>query len=112
MSKATAPVPAGMHTVTPHLISKDAAKAIEFYKKAFGAEQVTCLKSPDGRVMHGHVRIGDSHLFVSDEFPEHGCGGLSPASLNNFHATIHLFVADVDQSIKQAVDAGATIQMP
>lgn len=99
------------HTVTPHLIIKDAAKAIDFYKKAFGAEELVRMPMPDGRLMHGCIQIGDSPIMLCDEFPEHGCGK-SPQSLGEAHATMHINVEDVDAAFKKAVDAGATVVMP
>ncbi len=107
MTKSNKTIPEGFHTLTPHLIIKDAAKAIEFYKKAFGAEEVNRAPMPDGRLMHACVKIGDSMLMLCDEFPEYECG-LSPQTLKNSHATIHMFVEDVDKAFKQAIEAGAT----
>jgi len=112
MSKATQPIPQGFGTITPHLIIKDAAKAIDFYKKAFGAEELVRMPTPDGRLMHACLQIGTSRIMLCDEFPEHGCGGLSPQTIGKAHATMHLFVEDADKSFKRAVDAGATVAMP
>ena len=112
MTKATQSIPPGHHTITPHLIIKDAAKAIDFYKKAFGAEELTRMPTPDGRLMHACLKIGDSILFLCDEFPEHECGGASPQTLGKAHATMHVFVEDVDTAYLRAIDAGATVLMP
>jgi PhnB protein len=112
MAKATSPIPSGKHTITAHLALKDAAKAIEFYKKAFGAEACHCLTTPDGRVMHADIKIGDSHLMLSDEFPERGGSCLSPTTLNGSTSTIHLYVADVDKAFERAIAAGAKAEMP
>jgi uncharacterized glyoxalase superfamily protein PhnB len=106
------PIPDGFHTITPHLIIKGVSKAIDFYKKAFGAEEIHCLSTPDGRILHAHIKIGDSNIFLADEFPEAGCGGLSPQSLKNSHATMHIYVTDVDTVFERAVTAGATVTMP
>lgn len=111
MAKAKQKVPAGYATITPHLIIKDAAKAIEFYKKAFGAEEISRCEAGDGRLMHADLKIGDSHLFLCDEFPEYECG-LSPSTLKNSHAVVHVFVEDVDKAYQRAVDAGAQAVMP
>lgn len=111
MTKATQPIPPGFHTITPHLIIKDVPKAIEFYKKAFGAEELMRMPVPDGRIMHACLQIGDSKLFLCDEFPEHDCG-VSPQTLKNAHATMHVFVEDVDKAYQRAVDAGAKGVMP
>ena len=112
MSKSNHPIPPGFHTITPHLIIKDAAGAIDFYKKAFGAEELSRMAMPDGRLIHASLKIGDSVLMLCDEFPEHGAGGGSPNTLNNFHATIHMYVEDVDKAFQRAVDAGAVASMP
>ena len=106
MTKAKDGIPPGQHTVTPHLVIRDAAVAIEFYKKAFGAQEVFCYKAPDGRIMQADIIIGDSHVFIADEFPEHGWGP-SLQSIKDTYATVHLFVEDVDAVFKLAVDHGA-----
>jgi len=111
MAKATKTIPDGVSTLTPYLIIKGVADAIEFYKKAFGAEEMNRLAMPDGRIMHAALKFGNSTLFLCDEFPEYDCG-LSPASLKNAHATMHLFVEDVDKAYQRALDAGATGLMP
>jgi uncharacterized glyoxalase superfamily protein PhnB len=104
------PVPAGMHTLTPHLVCNGAAGAIAFYKQAFGAVEVTRLPGPQGKLMHAMLRIGDSALMLVDEFPERGCSG--PQSLKGSPVTIHLYVKDVDAAVARAVAAGARITMP
>ncbi|TJY65282.1 VOC family protein [Sinimarinibacterium sp. CAU 1509] len=102
--------PEGMHTVTPHLVCAGAAAAIDFYAKAFGAEELHRLPAPDGRLMHAAVRIGDSVVMLVDEMPEHGA--LGPLSLKGSPVTVHLYVEDVDAVVAQAVAAGATVMMP
>lgn len=109
MSKAR-PIPEGYHTATPYLIIKDAAKAIEFYKKAFGAKEVMRMAGPDGKVMHAEIKIGDSPIMLADEFPE--MGARSPQSLGGSPVSIFLYVEDVDTLAEQAVAAGAEILMP
>jgi PhnB protein len=104
------PIPTGMHTITPHLVCRDAAGAIAFYGKAFGAVELTRLPGPQGRLMHAMVRIGDSNLMLVDEFPD--CGALGPQSLKGSPVTIHLYVTDVDATIERAVAAGAKVTMP
>lgn len=103
-------VPAGMRTVTPHLVCERAAEAIDFYKQAFGAEELTRLPGADGRLMHAALRIGDSIVMMTEEFPE--WNSLGPLALKGTPVTIHLYVPDVDSAFKQAVDAGATVLMP
>ena len=100
------PIPAGKHSITPHLIVKGAAEAIEFYKRAFGAEEISRMPFPgkDGTMKLGHaeLKIGDSSLFLADEFPDQG--GFGPG--NTSPVTLHLYVTDADASFSQAVNAG------
>jgi PhnB protein len=104
------PIPDGMHSVTPHLICAGAADAIDFYTKAFNAIELTRVPGPNGKLMHGSIRIGDSTVMLSDEFPE--MGGLGPKSLKGSPVTIHLYVEDVDAFAARATAAGAKITMP
>jgi len=104
------PVPDGMHTVTPYLVCGGAADAIAFYQKAFGAIELMRLPTPEGRVMHAAVRIGDSVVMLNDEFPE--MGSLGPKSRQGTSTTIHLYVDDADAWFARAVNAGATVKMP
>jgi PhnB protein len=107
MTKA---IPDGMHTVTPHLICKGAADAIDFYKRAFNATELSRLPGPNGRLMHAMIRIGDSTVMLVDEMPE--WGALGPQSLKGSPVAIHLYVEDVDAVAAQAVRAGAKTTMP
>ena len=107
MTKA---IPDGMHTVTPHLICKGAADAIEFCKRAFNATELSRLPGPKGRLMHAMIRIGDSTVMLVDEMPE--WGALGPQSLKGTPVAIHLYVQDVDAVAAQAVRAGAKTTMP
>jgi PhnB protein len=104
------PIPEGMHSVTPHLVCKGAADAIEFYKQAFGAVEAIRLPGPDGKLMHAMIRIGDSPVMLVDEFPD--CRSVGPKSLNGSAVTLHLYVEDVDATVKRAVAAGARITLP
>ncbi len=105
------PIPDGYTTVTTHLIAKGAGAAIDFYKKAFGAEELMRIPGPDGKsVMHAEMKIGNSIVMIADEFPDYGCVG--PKTLGGSPVTIHLYVSDVDAAYKKAVDAGATASMP
>lgn len=99
------PVPDGHHTVTPYLTIKNAAHALEFYKRAFGATETSRLTMPDGRVGHAEIRLGDSIVMLADEFPEFG--GRAPATLGGSPVNIHLYVEDVDAVFKTALSAGA-----
>src|SRR5438876_12397741 len=108
MAKA---IPEGHHSVTPHLTVRGAARAIDFYRRAFGAEEVMRMPSRDGtKLMHAHLRIGDSAILLNDEFPE--MGGRSPEALGGTPTTIHLYVPDADQVFARAVAAGAQVRMP
>ena len=99
-----------MNTVTPHLVCKGAAQAIEFYKKAFGAQERGRLSTPDGKnVMHASLGIGDSAIMLSDEFPDWGSVG--PETLNGSPVVIHLYVEDVDSVFDRAVRTGASVKM-
>lgn len=104
------PIPEGMHTVTPHLVCAGAVEAIEFYKKAFHAQELARLPDPQGKIMHAEIRIGDSVLMLVDEFPEWGAFG--PKALKGSPVTIHLYVENVDAFVARAVEAGAKIKMP
>ncbi len=111
MSNAiTKPIPDGMHTVTPHLVCAGASDAIEFYKKAFNAVEVSRLAGPGGKLMHGSIRIGDSTVMLVDEMPQHGV--LGPKSLQGSPVTVHLYVDNADALVAQAAAAGAKITMP
>jgi len=103
-------IPDGMHSVTPHLICAGAADAIDFYKKAFGAVELSRLPGADGRLMHGSIRIGDSTVMLSDEFPE--MGGRGPKTLKGSPVTIHIYVEDADAFAARAAAAGAKVTMP
>jgi PhnB protein len=103
-------IPAGYHTVTPYLAIKNAVKALEFYKQAFGAIETSKLMVPDGRLGHAEIRLGDSVIMLSDEFPEYG--GKSPETLGGSPVSIHLYVADVDAFFKRALAAGAKERKP
>jgi PhnB protein len=104
------PIPAGYRTVTPYLVVRDAARAIEFYKKAFGATELVRMPDPSGKIMHAEIRIGDSMIMLGDENPARGAQ--SPQSLGGSPVSIFLYIEDVDALAKQAIAAGATVIMP
>lgn len=105
------PVPPGFHTVTPTLTIRDAGKAIEFYKRAFGAEERMRFPGPDGKsIMHAEIKIGDSIIFLSEEHPDMGCRG--PQSLGGTPVGLFLYVEDVDHIFNRAVSAGAKADGP
>jgi PhnB protein len=101
------PVPRGMHTVTPNLVLRDCAKAIEFYKRALGAKEVSRMPAPDGKtIWHAELRIGDSIVFLNDEMP--GMGRPAPSPQSPAQVTMWLYVDDCDAAFERAVAAGAT----
>ena len=103
-------IPEGYHTLTPSITVRDAARAIEFYKKAFGAVEKGVMKGPDGKVMHAELRIGDSLFMLADEFPEFG--SLSPQSVGGSGSGLHIYVEDVDSAFDRAIGAGGVVEMP
>ena len=105
----TKPIPEGYHSVTPYLVVQGAAEAIEFYKKALGAEEVFRLPMGD-RIGHAEIRIGDSMVMLADEFPD--MGHLGPKSRGGTTVSLMVYVDDVDSAFRQALDAGATEQRP
>lgn len=102
------PIPKGYHSVTPYLIVSDAARALEFYKQAFGAVELMRLDGPNGKIMHAEVKIGDSPIMLADEFPE--MDAISPQTLKGTPVSLMIYVADVDARFKHAVAAGAKVQ--
>lgn len=113
MSKSTQAIPPGHEHLIPHLVCDPCSQAIEFYKKAFGAEEIHRMPGPDSRIMHAAIRIGNNLLFLADDFPEY-CGGKSrsPKALGGTPVTLHRYVENCDAAMKRAADAGATVQMP
>jgi PhnB protein len=112
MTKAKNPIPEGLSTITPHLTIKGAAQAMEFYKKAFGAIERNRMGGPGGMVMHASMKIGNSTLFLADEFPEMGDGTKGPSTLGATSVVITLYVEDADKIYNQAVAAGGKPIMP
>ena len=103
--------PAGMHTVTPQLTFRQSAAAIEFYKQAFGAQELMRMPTPDGRgIWHAEIRIGDSIIFLSDEMPQGGT--VAPSPTHKPTAIVQLYVPDCDAVFQAAVQAGARVNMP
>ncbi|MGH8015483.1 MAG: VOC family protein, partial [Candidatus Zixiibacteriota bacterium] len=106
-------IPKGHERVTPHLIIDGAAGAIDFYKKAFDAKEISRAQAPGGgRLMHAEIQIGQSRFFLADEFPEFGGTARSPKALGGSSVTIHQYVKNVDKVVEQAARAGATVKMP
>jgi len=103
-------IPDGYHTLTPYMTVHDAARAIDFYKKAFAAVAKGVMKGPDGKIMHAELRIGDSLFMLANEFPHFG--SFSPKSVGGSSMGLHIYVEDVNSSFDRAIGAGATVEMP
>ncbi|WP_010585000.1 VOC family protein [Schlesneria paludicola] len=114
MSSSSQPIPPGHECLIPHLVCSPASEAIEFYKKAFGAEEVVRLPSPDGkRLMHASLRVNNGFVYLADDFPEY-CEGKSETAiaLKGTPVTLHQYTKDCDAAIQRAKAAGATVIMP
>jgi PhnB protein len=106
----TKPIPDGFHTLTPHLIVTDGAKAIELYQQAFGAQELGRMMTPDGKaMMHAQLKIGDSMLMLGCEMPPHN---LSPKNRGGTSVSLHIYTEDADAAFERAVKAGCTVKMP
>jgi PhnB protein len=103
-------IPDGYHSVTPYIIVNEGARAIEFYKQAFGATEVFRMEGPDGRIGHAEIKIGDSHVMLADEHPE--MGARSPQSIGGSPVSLMIYVEDVDAVVSRAVEAGAELTRP
>ena len=110
MTNKVKPIPEGYHTVTPYLIVNDAARALEFYRQAFGATETYRMTDKSGRVGHAEIKIGDSHIMLADEHPE--IGARSPQSFGGSPISLLIYVEDVDALVSQAVQAGAKLTRP
>ncbi len=110
MAKNTKAIPQGYHTVTPSLMVSGAAKAIDFYKKALGAEERGRFPAPDGTIMHAEIKVGDSIVMLGEEMPEQG--GKSPKALGGTPVSLYLYLENVDAAWKRAIDAGGKEIMP
>lgn len=104
------PIPEGYHSVTPYLILKNTAAAIEFYKKAFGAVELFRMEAPGGKIGHAEIKIGDSHVMLADEYPDMGYKG--PESLGGTSVSLMVYVDDVDKIYPQAIAAGGKEMRP
>lgn len=104
------PIPEGYHTITPYMTVRDAERAIEFYKQAFGATDRGTMKGPDGKVMHAELLIGDSIVMLADEFPQYG--STAPPANGGAGSGLHIYSEDVDAAFDRAIKAGAIVEMP
>lgn len=107
---AVKPIPEGFRTLTPHIIVNDGNKAIDFYKKAFGAKEISRMAEPSGKLAHAELQIGDSRFMLADEYPD--MGARSAKAIGGSPVTLSLYVEDVDKVFNQAVAAGAKATMP
>jgi len=110
MDKNVNPIPEGHHTVTPSIAVHDAAAALAFYAKAFGAEEIMRMPLPDGRIMHAEIRVGNSTIMLADEIPQMGTKG--PKAYGGSPVTFYVYVSNVEAAFKRAVNAGAKELMP
>lgn len=110
MPEKVNPIPEGYHSITPYIVVDGGARAIEFYKQAFGATELFRMDGPDGKVAHAEMKIGDSYVMLSDESPEMGARG--PQSYGGSPVTLMLYVEDVDTVVGRAVESGATLKRP
>ena len=107
---SVSPIPAGYHSVTPYLIVREAAKAIEFYKAAFGAVELFRLEMEGGKMGHAEIKIGDSCVMLADEFPD--MGALGPESIGGTPVSLLIYMPEVDKVFARALAAGATLKKP
>ena len=110
MPEKVNPIPEGYHSVTPYLVVDGGARALEFYKQAFGATELFRMEGPDGKIGHAEIKIGDSHVMLGDESPEMGARG--PQSFGGSPVSLMLYVEDVDATVNRAVEAGAKLTRP
>ena len=110
MSESVKIIPEGYPSVNPYLVVRNADREIEFYKRAFGAEERYRMEAPNGKLGHAELKIGDSVFMLADEFPEMKC--LSPKSIGGSPVSMYLYVADVDTVFNRAVSAGSKVLDP
>ncbi|MGN6316450.1 VOC family protein [Trinickia sp.] len=110
MTSAVKPIPEGMHTVTPQLVCANAAEAITFYTKAFGAIELFRMTGPGGGIAHAQIKIGDSVVMLTEESPD--CGSAGPKTLKGSPVSLYLYFEDADKAFDRVVSAGAKVMMP
>ena len=109
MPNPVKPIPDNFHSLTPNLVCRNAAQAIEFYKAVFGATELMRMPGPGGKIMHAELQIGDSRFFVNDTMSKSMPGGPEPGASNPMY--LHVYVADVDTTFNRAVEGGARVDM-
>ena len=102
------PIPEGYHSVTPYLIVRGAAAAIDYYTKAFGAKELFRFPAPDGKIGHAEIKVGDAPIMIADEYPDMGYQG--PQSLGGSPVSLMIYVEDVDTVFNRAVESGGTVK--
>jgi PhnB protein len=107
---AAKPIPDGFHSVTPYLVIREAAKALDYYQRAFGATELMRMEMPDGKIGHAEIQVGDSRIMLADENPEMGCRG--PQSLGGSAVGLLLYVVDVDAVFDRAISVGGKVVRP
>jgi PhnB protein len=112
MTKKISPIPEGYNSITPYLIVKGAAKAIDYYKEVFGATELLRMDGPDGKVGHAELKIGESRIMLADENPAMGAGHASATSIGASPVSLYLYIPDVDGVVERAVAAGAKLLKP
>jgi PhnB protein len=110
MPEKVKPIPEGYHSITPSLVIRGASKAIDWYTKALGAQELYRMPGPDGRIMHAEIKIGTSVVMMNDEMPE--MGGKGPLTLGGTPVSLMVYCEDSDALFNRAVGAGATVRMP
>lgn len=110
MKRKVKPVPEGYHSATPYLIVDNAAKALDFYQRAFGAKELFRFDAPEGKIGHAEIQFGDSRIMLADEYPD--MDAKSPRAFGGSPVSIMLYVEDVDAFVSKAVAAGAKLQRP
>ena len=105
-------IPKGYNSISPYLVVKGAAKAIEYYKKVFGAKEVVRMDQPNGKVGHAELQIGDSRIMLAEENPSMGQGHVSASGIGASPVSLYLYIPDVDRVIERAVDEGAKVLKP
>jgi PhnB protein len=110
MPNPVKPIPDNYHTLTPNLVCRNGAQAIDFYKTVFGATEIMRMPGPDGKIMHAELKIGDSTFFLNDTMSKAMSAGPEPGASNPMY--LHVYVADVDTVFNRAIEGGARVDMP
>ena len=112
MPTTVKPIPKGYHSITPSLTCRDAARAIDFYKQVFGAQELSRMSAPDGKITHAELKIGNSHIMLADENPAMGQGHTSATTIGQSPVSLYVYLPDVDTVVKRAAAEGGKILKP